>query len=96
MATTREFLDQALAGLENGVCPACGATIGLQRGRMYTCDEACHGAWMEQLVQQFGETRPITDLSTGKVYAVPTRVILESGIKGSDLAQYPEVTPVEN
>ncbi len=88
-----EFVVSTLETLTVGVCPACGATIPLARGRAFTCDEACHAKWIEDLVAQFGETRPITDLTTGKVHAVPTRVILESGIKGSDLAQYPEVAP---
>ncbi len=87
------FVRHVRDGLMDGVCPACGATIPLARGRAYTCDEVCHAQWIEALIRQYGETRPITHLETGKVYAVPTRVILESGIKGSDLAKYPEVTP---
>ncbi len=93
MKNSSEFVTSILDTLTSGVCPACGSTIPLARGRAFTCDEACHGKWIEALIAQFGETRPITSLETGKTHAVPTRVILEKGIKGSDLVTYPEVEP---
>lgn len=85
------FRETALKGRVAGVCAACGALIPLARVSAAVCDDKCLQTWIESLVAQYGETRPITDLETGKVHAVPTRVILEAGIKGSDLAQYPEV-----
>jgi len=91
MMTGLEFVARELQQLEAGICPACGSLIPIARGRAYTCDEACHGTWIASLLQKFGETREITHLESGKVYAVPTRVILEQGIKGSDLEKYPEV-----
>ncbi len=91
--TGLEFVASELQKLEAGICPACGSLIPLKRGRSFTCDEACHHTWVEGIIKKFGETRPITSMETGKVYAVPTRVILEQGIKGSDLEKYPEIIP---
>ena len=91
MMTGVEFVAAELQKLEAGICPSCGNLIPLARGRAYTCDEACHATWIEAIIRRFGETREITHLESGKVYAVPTRVILEQGIKGSDLVTYPEV-----
>jgi hypothetical protein len=89
-----DFMFQTLAGMETGVCPACGARLPPADTRTYgfTCDAACHRIWINQLVARYGDTRPITDGVTGKVYQVPTREILEHGIRYADLATYPEVT----
>lgn len=87
------FMASVLAGLEMGVCPVCAADLPPPDTRRYacTCDAACHRIWIDSLVARFGDTRAITDGETGKVYQVPTREILERGIRYADLAGYPEV-----
>ncbi len=71
-------------------CAACSRDLPSTRTRLLTCDERCHQAWIDRLVREQGETKRITDLSTGKTHLVPTRVILEQGVTGKDLAGYPE------
>ena len=73
-----------------GRCPACGLVLPPIRPREVTCSDACHAVWIEQLVARLGETTAITHFETGKTYLVPTRVILEQGIRGADLRQFPE------
>jgi hypothetical protein len=96
--TGLEFVAGELAKLQAGICPACEAPLPewAARSRSYTCDDVCHAAWIASIIQWCGETREITHLESGKVYAVPTRVILEQGITGSDLDKYPEVVRLES
>jgi len=81
--------------LRHGLCPACLHPLPAQRPRTYTCSEACHAAWIAQIIARHGETRPITSSATGKTYLVPTRVILEQGITGADLPRFPEAPPTK-
>jgi hypothetical protein len=80
-----------LHALRTGICPACDEPLPelAQRTRQFTCSEACHAVWIEQIIARHGETRPITSAETGKTYLVPTRVILEQGITGADLPKFP-------
>lgn len=87
------FMVETIAEMEMGLCPVCGADLPPPDDRRFsfTCDAACHRAWIDQLVARYGDTRDITDAETGKVYQVPTREILERGIRHAHLASYPEV-----
>lgn len=42
-------------------------------------------------IQQFGPTKVFVDMVSGKRYLVPTRDVLEKGIRQQDLKNYPEV-----
>jgi endogenous inhibitor of DNA gyrase (YacG/DUF329 family) len=77
--------------LRAGICPACGQPLPriATRARAFTCSEKCHAAWIEQVVARHGETKEIASFETGRVYLVPTRVILEHGISGADLPRFP-------
>jgi len=55
----------------------------------YTCSKRCHDGFVEQVISLFGDTKIITDATTGKRYRVPTREILENGIKHTDLPRFP-------
>lgn len=57
--------------------------------RAVTCSEACHDALLDYYVGLFGETKRVTDASTGKTHLVPTRTIMEDGLKHGDLSKYP-------
>ncbi len=41
------------------------------------------------LVELYGPTREVVSLDTGLTHLVPTRLILERGIKGTELSQFP-------
>lgn len=51
-------------------------------GRFFTCSDACH--------EKFGEFKKVVDKETGIAYRVPTKFILERGLKYKDLKQFPE------
>lgn len=85
------FVFAALDDIEAGLCAACGRPLPAPpRSHEMTCDALCHRLWIERLVQQYGETKRITNTATGKTYLVPTRDILEHGITGASLVTYPE------
>jgi len=59
------------------------------RGRELTCSDECHEELVRRLVAEFGEFKKVIRLSTGVAYKVPTRDIIEKGLRGEELAQYP-------
>jgi len=70
------------------VCIVCGKTyVG---GREFTCSEKCHKELCKKLVAMFGEFKRVVDAETGKTYRVPTKDILEKGLRHEDLVKYPE------
>ena len=71
-----------------GFCVICGKPKAESR-RFLTCSEECHERLVERLVWKFGEFKRVVDAETGKAYRVPTRDIIERGLKHGDLARYP-------
>lgn len=90
-----EFVFESIREMSEGICAGCHHPLPPlhQRDFQFTCDAVCHAAWVEALVARFGETRDVTDGDTGKVYVVPTRVILEHGLSHAQLKAFPERTP---
>jgi len=60
-----------------------------QPGREMTCSDGCHEALLAKMVAEFGEFKRVISKRTGKSYRVPTRDILDPGIREQNLAQYP-------
>lgn len=54
-----------------------------------TCSEKCHEEYVKSLENKFGKYKKITDIESGITYRVPTRDIIEKGIKQEDLPRYP-------
>lgn len=54
-----------------------------------TCSEACHEELVRRLIAQLGEFKKVVSESTGIAYRVPTRDIIEPGIKEQELDRYP-------
>jgi len=71
-------------------CIVCGRLYAQAKGRPWTCSEACPKKLIDALVKQFGEFKRVVDPRTGKAYRVPTRYILERGLKYEDLPKFPE------
>jgi hypothetical protein len=44
---------------------------------------------IQELIARFGEFKKVVRMHTGVAYKVPTRAILEKGIKEQDLDRYP-------
>jgi hypothetical protein len=68
-------------------CAVCGKPY--VNGRLYTCSEGCHKRLVDELVKEFGEFEKVVD-AEGTAHEVPTREILEHGLKCEDLKKYPE------
>jgi len=45
---------------------------------------------IQELIARFGEYKKVVRVRTGVAYKVPTRDILEKGIREQDLDRYPE------
>lgn len=59
------------------------------QGREFTCGGQCHEEMVRRLIAEFGEFKKVVDSTTGTAYRVPTRDIIEKGIRWRDLDQYP-------
>jgi hypothetical protein len=60
-----------------------------------TCSDKCHRNFVNQLIKQFGEFKLVVDQTSGKTYKVPTKEIIEKGLKWRDLSRYPEFVKKE-
>lgn len=54
-----------------------------------TCSDDCHEMFVEFCEEQYGITKKVIDQTTGISYKVPTRDIIEKGLKWEDLPKYP-------
>lgn len=57
-------------------------------GKM-TCSVNCHEKFVEFCEGQYGISKKVIDQTTGISYKVPTRDIIEKGLKWKDLLNYP-------
>lgn len=73
------------------VCAACKKEYDEKApgARAVTCGDECHKTLLDYYCSVWGETKRVTDATTGKVHLVPTRTIMEDGLKHGELAQYP-------
>lgn len=78
---------------EPGLCWICGAPC---QKYLVTCSDECHEKLVHRLEREFGIYKKVTDIETGKSYKVPTRDIIEKGLKYRDLKNYPEWRDSEN
>ena len=58
-----------------------------------TCSDTCHEIYVLELMRRFGATKRIIDAASGKAYLVPTRTLIEKGIRHEDLHNFPEAPP---
>lgn len=58
-------------------------------GRELTCSNDCHQELVKRLIAEFGGLRRVVRQSTGAAYRVPTKDIIESGLREQDLDGYP-------
>lgn len=62
-------------------------------GKM-TCSSICHEKFVEFCEKEYGVSKMVTDITTGITYVVPTRDIVEKGLKWEDLPNYPRYEEV--
>lgn len=74
------------------LCWICGTP---SQKYLITCSDECHEKFVHILEQEFGIYKKLVDIVTGKTYKVPTRDIIERGLKYEDLKNYPEWTPAD-
>lgn len=69
------------------ICVICGNFY--TDGREMTCSQPCHDELVERLIAQFGEFKKVVRMTTGEAFKVPTRDIIEGGVREQDLDLYP-------
>lgn len=74
-------------GLALTTCVICGTPYF--GGRQFTCSESCHQELVNRLIAQFGEFKMVVRASTGEAFKIPTRDIIEKGVREQELDQYP-------
>lgn len=70
-----------------GICVICGKFY--TQGRLLTCSDDHHEELVKRLIAEFGEFKKVVRASTGVAYKVPTRDIIERGLREQDLDRYP-------
>ena len=55
-----------------------------------TCSDTCHEIFVHKMEQEVGGYKKVVDMVTGKAHRVPTRYIIENGLKQMELKNFPE------
>ena len=77
-----------LENADKNICVICDKpTI---TGRM-TCSDSCHKRFIKFCEGQYGVIKKVVDQTTGISYKVPTKDIVEKGLKWEDLTKYPRL-----
>ncbi len=75
-------------GLALTNCVICGTPYF--GGRQFTCSDVCHDELVRRLIAKVGEFKMVIRASTGEAFKVPTRDIIEKGVREQELDQYPK------
>lgn len=70
----------------------CRADVDV--AKRITCSDSCHEKFVEEMERDFGSLKVVVDVTTGKRHVVPTRVLVEKGLRQEELAKYPEAPPL--
>ncbi len=54
-----------------------------------TCGNYCHDKFIIKMIKEHGLFKKVTDMESGISYKIPTRLIIEEGLKQQDLKKYP-------
>lgn len=73
-------------GLSDARSTCCGADV--QISRRITCSGPCHEELVRRLVDEFGEYKVVVD-AEGVRHMVPTRYIIERGLRHDELRNFP-------
>lgn len=65
----------------------CNSDIELNQ--KITCGDNCHEKFVIKMIQEHGLFKKVIDQTTNIAYKVPTRTIIEEGLKQEDLENYP-------
>lgn len=80
-------IEPNLSNINKGICIICN---GPKDNITYmTCGQKCHDIFIEFCEKKFGESKRVIDIHTGISHMVPTRDIIEKGLRHDNLKNYP-------
>lgn len=88
MSCIPEAHGDVMDGLVDVKSACCNADI--QVLSKTTCSDQCHEKFVQYFETLVGKEKLVTSVATGKTYKVPTRYIIEQGLKGYELQNFPE------
>ena len=54
-----------------------------------TCGDDCHEKFIVKMLEEYGTYKKVIDQASGLAYKIPTRLIIEKGLRQQDLMNYP-------
>ncbi len=54
-----------------------------------TCGNFCHEKFIIKMMKEHGLFKKVIDIETGIAYKIPTRLIIEEGLRQTELKNYP-------
>ena len=76
--------------IADAVSDCCDDDVDIAPGVRITCSENCHERFVEELEREFGREKVVVDEATGRRHLVPTRQIIERGVRQENLKFFPE------
>ena len=79
-----EWLDKTTSDVKSDCCK-----YDIKHMSKITCSDECHNKFISLMEKQVGKFKKVTDETTGISYRVPTKDIIENGLRQQDLSKYP-------
>ncbi len=71
-----------------GVKSIC-CNSGVESHQKITCGDYCHEKFVQNMLQEYGLFKKVVDQTSGITYKVPTRTIIETGLRAEELKNFP-------
>ena len=80
--------------VKDGLCIVCKISLDssnsdIESHQKITCGDYCHEKFILQMIKEHGMFKKVVDITSGINYKVPTRLIIEDGLRQQDLKNYP-------
>lgn len=80
--------EEVIFGVYDVKSKCCKADV--DNNQKLSCSDKCHEVLVNTIENKMGQYKKIIDQSTNKAYRVPTKEIIEKGLRQEDLVNYPE------
>ena len=75
--------------MKNNLCVVCKISLDSSSNHKITCSDDCHEKFIQNMLEEYGTYKKVIDQDSGIAYRIPTRLIIEEGLRQQDLKNYP-------
>ena len=78
-------ISKEIMDVKSGCCDS-----DIESHQKITCGEYCHDKFIVKMIHEHGLYKKVIDQETNIAYKIPTRLIIEEGLRQENLKNYPQ------